>query len=248
MMARRDRPALERVNKLPDGLHDANRGVSQHQGYVLTREGLTLGEAYRCGQVSLLLLYVDPVSSHLKGIDVRGVRHDPAQAGRDHADLVPARGPFIDPVLRGQDQLVFVRNVELVHPVKKMISARLCVQTYDDLDDVFAGQLYLSAYNGLMKSLRVQRALGEGVLDIVGVRDPIANHRPDGVIESRSQIVDGIPDDEREREWRGSIGFDADNFIAVVTHDGDDFDGFARQVGVDLPVKVIDVMFGPLNL
>lgn len=108
-------------------------------------------------------------------------------------------------------------------------------------DDLFAGDLYLSILDGRYKSLRLFR---EGKMDL---RFDMPRHSKEGLIERRAEIVDGIPDDEREG-WRdGILYFDnvgqLSGLAVAALHQSE---GPVRKEGFDLGIEVVDVMTGPL--
>jgi hypothetical protein len=77
----------------------------------------------------------------------------------------------------------------------------------------------------------------------------VAHHAECQQIESGIEIMNSIPDHEGEALWDGLLGFDRKSSLqALWVLSENQAERFSRQIGVDLPVKIVDVLFGPLNL
>jgi len=75
------------------------------------------------------------------------------------------------------------------------------------------------------------------------------NDREHREIEGRAQIMDGVADNEGEIWRNGFLGFGFEGNLAQLRLAmSDELERFLSQVGLHSPVKVIDVMLGPLNL
>ncbi len=149
----------------------------------------------------------------------------------------------------GDDEPVLIGYVQGVDGVELFVPARIRLEVVDFLDDLFAGEMYLSCLNGSTKALR---RFTEWELDSVplsGCFAFIANHLKDEQVEGGSQVVDGIADDQGDYIWHGYLGFDRVGDLAgLAIKATKNPQGVLGRVGINLPVKVNDVMFGPLDL
>jgi hypothetical protein len=147
---------------------------------------------------------------------------------------------------RKNEKAVFIAGIEAVKPAEDIIPARIRLQRAYQLNDICSGEIYLSALNSALKAFRFSNEW-EDELEWAGgliVRHPIECH-----IQGGTEIVNGVADDKRHfvRDWfqpptddcvRPSIGLVLDEKSKRSL----------RQKRVDGRLKLLDVIFGPLNL
>ena len=141
---------------------------------------------------------------------------------------------------------VLVDDVEGVDPVEYEVPCRIRLEKAYCFDDLFAGELYLSAFDGRFKSIR-SVAFGEGELDQFRFGGSVFSHLEKSEVQCGSEVVDGIADDEGKL-WRdGLLLFGSQgNLIGLATVVDHEFKRVLRKEGFDAPIKVVDVMAGPL--
>ena len=141
---------------------------------------------------------------------------------------------------------VFIGNVEVVDGSQRMIPSFVRLQRADYLDDIFSGSIYVSTFDGTLKSVCRSR---EGEVNIFGVA-PVQSHKVTGQkIEGGTEVMNGVsdnpckflrhllPDPESPDVIRG-VRVLLDNDIMRVT----------TGVGTDLAVQITDMAFCPTNL
>jgi hypothetical protein len=147
----------------------------------------------------------------------------------------------------GQDkQPMLVLSVQPMQCVKHFVPSGVGLEGCYCLDDLFAGELYLSLINGACKTLCF---FGEGERNKVRAGRLGAGELEHGKIESRAQVMDGVANDKREFLWDGDIGFDSDgNLVCLRVEMPQELEWPFVHERVDLTPKIIDVMLGPFNL
>lgn len=142
------------------------------------------------------------------------------------------------------EQAVFVAGVEGMEPAQIWVPFRGRIDAAHRFSDLFTGKLYLSLINGSFKSILFA---GERELDEVRLRGLVMGHPKQRQVQCGPQIVDSIPNNEGEFWWNGFLGFGPQNYPSYFALKLDDkFDRAIRQIGINFPVKIIDVMLGPL--
>lgn len=148
----------------------------------------------------------------------------------------------------GEHNLVLVGNVEQMQATKKAVPAIVEIQLLHRVRDVFAGKMYLSAADGLSHTFRV-RFPAEGEVDSLLVGNEMTDQSVSQMIEGASQIVQGIPCNKGNCRWYGALNLDDQGlFRGLALLANDHFYGMIRQIGVNEPIELVDVLLGPLNL
>ena len=272
-MQKRNRGDGGQAGALPSGIRD---GVDDAVGFLCQRdesrdhglhwEGLTFAEAYNRGRFEVCFPFGGartlggpsraPVALGTGHVDVEldATSHDEVHPflgsvrhfGHGFTEL---REGHADIRASGNDKPVLIGYVQGVDSVELFVPARIRLEVVDFLDDLFAGEVYLSCLNGSTKTLR---RFAEWKLDrapLSGCFAFIANHLKDEQIEGGSQVVDGIANDQGDCIWHGYLGFDrVGNLAGLAVKATKNSQGMLGRVGINLPVEVDDVMLGPLNL
>ena len=144
---------------------------------------------------------------------------------------------------------MLVGNVESIKASEEVISSRVRFHRADCLDDLFAGELYFPLRYSSFKALRLgsERKLNASAL--LSGREVRRDGRPNGMVEGASEVVSRVADDCGEQVWDGGVGFDAQGTLtdlSIRLHDK--AVAALGEEGLDLPIQVVDVMFGPLDL
>lgn len=223
-----------------------------------TGDALTLTEAYLEGRGHLRLLLAWPHGPSLSSVACKWLTKDrlPNRHGGNDASLpceflatqqrIQCFGTEDCDASRSQNKVVLVAQVEKVDTVKRIIPARIRFERVYRSDDVFSGDLYLSIRNGATQPLC--RA-GKGEKNSLWSWSVIANHTVGKEIEGGFEIVNGIPDNQGEVFWDGFLGFDDKNTLgALWINFVHQHEGCISDECFNLPMQIVDVMFGPLNL
>lgn len=252
-----------------DGVDDAVRFLCQRdesRDHGLHWEGLTFAEAYNRGRFEVCFPFGGALTlgSPSRAPAALGARHvDGEMDATSHDELHPFLGSvrqfghgFTE--LReghagipasGDDESVLIGYVQCVDSIELFVPARIRLEVVDFLDDLFAGEMYLSCLNGSTKALR---RFTEWKLDLVplsGCFAFIANHLKDEQIEGGSQVVNGIADDQGDFVWHGYLGFDGvGNLAGLAIKAAENPQGVLGRIGINFPVEVHDVMLGPCDL
>jgi hypothetical protein len=143
------------------------------------------------------------------------------------------------------DKLMLIGYVQGVNGVQDAIPTRVRFQRLNCIDDLFAGDLHLSALKGGFKTLL---PFGKGKLDRVGVARLVSDHPENREVESGTHVVNGVSNDERGRSWDGLILFDEVGLVAGLgLYGGHQADGLPVEIGFQYPVEIADVMFRPFD-
>lgn len=234
-------------NEQANGLGNPICHFSEYRYNFLADKGITIAEGYEECRLDFCLLFNPAIGRMVR------CRSHPRQSS-------PVNGEFgiggnAQSALKGggfcygDNKFVLVGNVQGVDAIDEIVPSRLCVEGYNSIDDVFAGPLYLSTHNGGAKSLVTHCLCGEGVLNVFGSLGQMSNHFPDNMVQSGSEIVGGISNDEGELWRNGYLGFQYGRGpVAVFYPDEYEFKRLLGEVVGDLPIEIVDVMFGPLDL
>ncbi len=126
-----------------------------------------------------------------------------------------------------------------------MVPPEIKIEVRHRVRKVFAGEMYLAASNDLSVFFRLPR---EGEVNAFLGSHEMANQVKSEQIKGRSKVVDRVSDQKREVSWDGLIYLDRQNFCWRISLLPDDqFHGAPVEVGIHLPVEILDVMLGALN-
>ncbi len=169
-------------------------------------------------------------------------------AGRDLAELIATDSGAIS---HGENQPVLVGVVKPMKGVKEVrgigISARIRFECCYFSDNLISRQMHFSQLQGGWKSAFATR---ERELDFRGCFDRhlVRQNAEHEVVERGSHIMDSVSDDEGECFWDGFFCLgEMGSGACVGVFAGDKFERFASQKGLNLPLKVSDVMCGPFD-
>jgi hypothetical protein len=142
---------------------------------------------------------------------------------------------------RGHEQTVFILNVEHVELVQLVLPVRIWLARLNCRSDLFSGQLYKSARKNAFAAVVAEAV--EGELEFIPPVGVSAEDSEVGEIQRRAKVVDGIADYQAKRFWDGFVGLDCYGGLAFVWIKAENEPHRAlREVGLNLPVQVIDVM------
>lgn len=141
---------------------------------------------------------------------------------------------------------VFVGNVEIVNPAQYQVPAFVRFEPPNYVHDLWAGTAYKSLLYGCFKS---RIAFRKGEIDALRLPSSQVNQGAGEVVERRSEVVDGIPDDKGDIDRQCLLLAEAQRIAAglVVRFDNCAI-RFSFQECEDLRVQVGDVAFGPIQL
>lgn len=150
----------------------------------------------------------------------------------------------------GEQEFVFVRDVELMEPPKRAVPSVVRFGGLDKVHRRLRRSLYLSRRTGFKSIGGGGRALEHGKSGVGLDFFPFGtNQLADQKIEGGSKVVDGIADDGAPPERGLRRNLDLENALAglrlVV---GNDFIGFALPEPFNQRFEVADVLFGPFDL
>jgi hypothetical protein len=237
-----------------DGTFNHDREGTQKECDTLAGQGLIFPESYLKGDLDICVLLDRPgnagiIAPRCQSIVFSNVNEGQIfdnQIGRrrlvDISDFETIKGRR---GYDGHDELVLVGNIESMKVVEKIVPARIRFQFAEFLDDLFAGDLYLSLREKTFKTLRFS---AEGKHDVLGTRRiEWRNNVPREVIERRPKVMNGVPDDERIRFGNGCVYIDAQGALTglSVVKDVHLAANFPVEI-VALGIQVFDVMLGPL--
>lgn len=225
----------------------------------LSRKGLVFAEAYFEGRLKIAFVFagsdVAPVCSARSPVASKGVseysalRNSCLDTGipferRNHSGQF--KGRHTSSGGNRDDELVLVCDVEGMKTTQPDIPAYVRFERLDFSDNLFSGELCFSTLHGAYKAVL---PFGERKLDVFGLLRPMPDHAKDENIQRAAKIVNSISDGEGEPIWDGQLLFDEMGFLVGARIPfGHKAKGFLRQVNVDLPVKVIDVILCPSDL
>jgi hypothetical protein len=246
-------------------LLDRVRASTQHFNDRLELERLSFAERYAIGRldVCFLLEVIGPTDGmedavvcpmplkdrrylcirvkearYLLGSEsggVRGVREQfPQQVSGEICNLP-----------RENQKAMFIAGIKPMQPAEYLIPARVGLQFAYRLDDICSGEMYLSAFDF---SLKVFRLSNEWEHKFPWMCSPIAGHSVNGEIKSRAEVMDRISDNERPFLGNGFLAFTGDDILSGLWLMLDDQPiwSFLHE-RANFPIKVVDVIFGPLN-
>ena len=231
-----------------DYARDELRELMQRWDDRLTAQGLSLVKAYVKGRCSVALYLDIGTGSERAYVNYSATTDDESTARERYT-----ADPRIDVSECGNgryryQQSVLIRNVETVKCVDGVIPSFVRLYGIDDqIDDVGPGDLYLSAIYGVHKFLpRIsKRKVRPSIRGSSGERYDLASQE----IESRTQIVDRVPDNERNFAWHGLGLLELDNVLARVEIflNAETAEVRIQEIG-EHPIKLVDMLIGPFDL
>lgn len=217
------------------------------------RERLALSEAYR--EEGLGIRYL--VESFDRAVEVK-VDHELADSrhnrvagevlwksvGRD--EFLKVGGGHFDPQADGDNKMVLVALVDGFDSMEILVPARIGLERVDLVDDVFGGDIHLSGSNGAFQAIR---RLDEGESHLPGGWCLTAHHPEAKMVQGGPEVVRGVPKDEGEFVWNGAVGLKEDKSLGGIAALADSqMERRIREIFGSLPVQIVDVLFGPLDL
>jgi hypothetical protein len=242
------------------GTHNT-REFMQFRNDVVMGKGDVWPEAYFEGGLDLCFLFVSGKSSSrgsasagkadgerkqvwsltCKFQNSRPLKRNEREIG---PDLISAHGLS---VTHCDKELVLIGEVQRMEAVEFAICVSIRLERYDLIDDLFAGQLYLSRLYGSHKGLLV--SVPEWELNGLGPRHLSSDQREHEEVQRGSEVVNCVASDQGDLVGDGLVALDGQaSLLGLWSYANDRLEGLLRQKGFDLPVQVIDVMFGPLDL
>ncbi len=212
----------------------------------LTLKGLAPAERYVNGDLRVLVdldVTAGGEAEHLHAIFYRS-EFD----GRD-GDTAPFQAKPLEAssLANGNEAVVLVCNVEVMDGAQRFVPSLVRLQRAHFLNDLWAGSVYVSLCDGLLKAVDTDR---EGELNALGVA-AVASDEFDGhVVEGAPEVVHGLA--KNDAPYVG-------NFLPNLNHAiilsrnlrvclSDQSVRASFDETCDLRVQVRDVMLGPLNL
>lgn len=222
-----------------------------------TANPLSLTEAYVKGRGNIRLLLESPDRPPLPPVSEKGLfenrlanRHRKHNAAVTSEIVTPDQGVDRLGIKHrytggGQDEMMLIAQIKNVDAIKSIVPAMIGFERVYRSDDVFAGELYLSICNGATQPLC---RISEREENSRWFWSAVAYHPISEQIEGRFEIVNGIANDKGKFFWDGFIGFDEKNALGALwincLHQNERHLGKER---FNIPMQIIDVMFGPLN-
>jgi hypothetical protein len=259
-------PGAEKgFNEIGDGLLNRVRARAERFNDWVELERLTFSERYAIGRLDICLVF--EVGAHTEGVkgSVIGVAalkqsnlfclriskaHDftgcqKGSLGRSGEPLIQHLFWEIYDLAGKNEKTVFVAGVEAVKPAQDFIPARIRLERLYQLDDICAGEIYLSAFDSVLKPFRFSN---EREHEFEGTGGFIVRHSIERHIEGGAEVVNHIANNERQVIGNGFVPSANDGVFAGVGLVLDD--GSKRSLshkGIDGCLKLADVIFGPLD-
>ncbi len=143
-------------------------------------------------------------------------------------------------------EMVLVAFVHRLDGMEIFIPVRIGLERVYLVDDVFGGDVHLSGINGACKILRPANKWETNFAAIWSLR---ARYRVADEVECGSQIVDRIADDQGEVIGDGWLCLDVNQTVCGLAALPDSkLEWVVRKIFGDLPVKVSDMLLGPIDL
>lgn len=163
----------------------------------------------------------------------------PEKFARQDSGHVGHRKPYS---LADNDQEpVLVAHVEGVQFINRILPARMGFARLNRSFDLFRGELNFSSAENAFFAVSVEPV--DGKLNTPTVSRVTRDDSEIDQVERRAEVVDGIAEGEGDPGWDGYLGLGNDGEIKGYWADPvDDFERSLVEIGLDLPVKVVDVM------
>jgi hypothetical protein len=146
----------------------------------------------------------------------------------------------------GDNISVLVTEVEIVNGSKQVVPSIVWLQCPDYFDDLWAGAVYVSVFDGVFKVLPFST---ERKINFLGI-DAINSHKfTSEDVQSSSQVMNAITDDCGKilRNFL-SNPYNQHTFFGVRILLDNDSIRLSPHVSDDFVVEISDVLFGPFNL
>jgi hypothetical protein len=235
---------LERLNDSSDKL----RELMERWDNRLTFKGLSFIERYLKGSLKFLAVF-----DILRGGETHHYHAILYRAKSDtfHFDdkLVSLRYGDIrhsNIIEYGNQHLVLVRNVEIMNGTKRFIPSFVRFEPANDIDDIWAGSIYISLFNHMIKVIPTS---SEREINTVNIGTVEPNKVAGKKVKRSSKIMNGVSDKTGAITWSPFSDPDARNlfttFRAIIN---DNNIRISFQECGDFRVQIRDVALGPFNL
>lgn len=129
---------------------------------------------------------------------------------------------------------------------KPFVSTRIRFERLDFSDNLFSGEIGFSVVHSAYKGVS---ALRKGELHAFGTDGLLSNHCEHEQIKRTAEIMDSIADDQPKFGWEGYHLFDEVDFsIGLGLPARHETERFLRQIGLNSPVQIIDMILCPFHL
>ena len=146
----------------------------------------------------------------------------------------------------GHQELVFVRDVELVEPPERVVLSLIRFGVLDEIHRSLRRSIYFGGVAGF-KSIGALED-GKSVLFADGVALG-TNHLANPQVEGRTKVVDAIPGDGAPEKGRLIEDFDpVDQISRIGLVIGNGSVGLSLKEPLDQRLEITEVMFGPFDL
>jgi hypothetical protein len=257
--------AEKRLNEIGDGLLNRVRARAERFNDWVKFERLTFSERYAIGRLDICFLFeVGAHAEMVKGsvVSVAALKqanlfclriskaHDLTGSqkqsfGRSGKPLIQHLFGKIYDLAAKNEKAVFIAGVEAMKSAQDFIPARIGLERVYQLDDICSGEIYLSAFNSVLKPLRFSH---EREHEFEGAGGFIVRHSIERHIQGGAKVVNGITNNERQLIGDGFVPSANDGVLASFGLVLDD--GSKRALGhkgIDGRLKLADVIFGPLD-
>lgn len=246
-----DLPLSERAHDLNERPFGLGRHLNQAWYQWEAGEFLTLPEAYRKGRLEIRCpielasgfsgFKIDDEVAHCRN-DCFGRNTGQSLAAYQAGEIERTQG---DPKANGDNKMMLVAFVQNLDRVKIEVPARIRLRRMNYVDDLWGGEVHLSCIDGTTKTLLCAR---ERKPDSASVLCLTPNHSEAEVVERGPEIVDSISEQEGERLWHGVLGLDINqSLVGIFAFPNSEFERDFRKIVGYFPVKITDVLLGPLN-
>ena len=243
-----------------DSTFNLSRHVGESGHHKSSGEGLILREADREGGLKLCLLLNDfsdsgrPSNSSIVVNPKEDVAFHVSERGHSLAEPVAQRRMELSSIVsddlndfaESDNKFMLILNIKPMNSIKQFIPAVIWIKLIDCSLGVLAGDVYLSLSENRFKGVSV---LPERELDALRICCYRADNPKGREIQGSAQVVNRIADYEGKFIWDGLLGLDANGVLcACWLAPNNRFERFLGQELSGLRVKIMDVMYGPLNL
>ena len=243
-------PGSELANKAIDNV----RKIFEHSKDWITERNLRLGERYLKGDIELLIHLASQTTAHYSTHFCAAFRNRPGEReGMRRTGSAPATEPdghqpddcfFVD---KGgnEQEFVLVGNVEFVQFPEIINASLVRLGSFDDIYRSRAHSLYFSAVSHFAFGSTIENRKRIVPRDSFAVGRHQMTHK---MIESAAQIVDCVPSDQRQLDWRVAAlhnPIDVLQSLRIVLDVESVWVGFLE--GMQGDIKLTDVVLGPFN-
>jgi len=166
---------------------------------------------------------------------------------RKSVEILERKARNLKQVCGGKQKSVLIDNIDLIKLPKIEVPSFISLKGLEVVEDGGPGKMYASALDGGFKRVRIISLFKNGEVDgrLVELLPGISDEMKCQKIKSGAQIMNSVPDDERELLWNGRLSFYGYGALPILHFSNENQFIMIGEKLISLDAEIVDVLFGP---